>query len=100
MITFVKRGFKKGKSNILGRLKFFFFPFFYEKKGRLRFLVNNNKRINSWSYTVCTFNWVTQRGFGLYSVEIIYIFPDSSKLTIHILKTKISGVVESFHIGS
>ena len=65
---------------------------------RLRFLINNNKRLNS--YTVCTYNWVIQRGFRLYSVEIIYIFPDSSKLTIHILKTKINGVVESFHIGS
>ena len=40
------------------RFRFVFFSssFFYEKKGRLRFLVNNNKRLNS--YTVCTYNWV------------------------------------------
>lgn len=41
-----------------------------------------------------------KRGFGFYSVEIIYIFPDTTKLTIHILKTKINRVVESFYKGS
>ena len=45
MITFVKRGIQKGKKKIywVGTDLFFFF---YEKKGSLRFLVNNNKRIN------------------------------------------------------
>ena len=46
MITFVKRGIQNGKKQIYWVGTDLFFFFLYEKKGSLRFLVNNNKRIN------------------------------------------------------